>query len=98
MAGEGNVGTVVVGEDVVEEFGEAELLRRTGFAEVRAPEGVGFGEMRFESVSGEGGVDEGFAAAAVTGVNSDGFAEELAMFCKHMERVEVEIYYQGAFD
>lgn len=77
MAGEGDVGAVVVGEDVVEELGEAGLLRGAGFAEVGFPEGVELGEVGLEGVCWEGFVDEGFAAAAVAGVDSDGFAEEL---------------------
>lgn len=74
---EGNKGVEVVAEDVVEEFGEAGLLGGAGFAEVRAPEGIVFGEVVFEVDAWEALEDGGFGAAAVAGVDSDCFAKEL---------------------
>lgn len=77
VAGEGDERAAVVGEDVIEQDLHAGFLRGVGFAHVGAPEGVELGEVGFEGVGWEGGVDVRFAAPAVAGVDSDSFAEEL---------------------
>lgn len=59
VAGKGDVGAVVVGEDVVEEALEAGFLGGVGFAHVGFPEGVVFGEAGLEGVGGVGGMDIG---------------------------------------
>ncbi len=77
MARKGDIGAVVVAEDVVEEALEAGFLSGVGFAQGGGPEGVVFGEAGLEGVGGVGGVDVGFGGAAIAGVDADGFAEEL---------------------
>lgn len=71
-----------MGENVVQEPFQTRFLRRVGFAHVWFPQGVCFGELGggFEGVGWEGVVDGGFGAAAVAGVDPDGFAEELWVF------------------
>lgn len=80
MAGQGDEGGVIVGEEVVEQAFEPRLLGRVGLALVGGPERIGFGEAGLEDVGGVGGVDVGFAAATVARVDADPLAEQLFHF------------------
>lgn len=76
VARDGNVGVVVLGEDVVESALRADVLIDRGFCAEGLPESVGFGEIGLEEVGGESGVDVGFGATAVARVAADAFTEE----------------------
>ncbi len=77
VAGEGNIGVLVVGEDIIEEALQTSFLRRIGFPHVWLPQRVGLCEIRLKGEGREGGVDVGFAAAAVAGVDAYSLAEKL---------------------
>lgn len=59
VARKGDVGAVVVAEDVVEEELEAGFLSGVGFAQVGLPKGVVLWEAGLEGVGGVGGMDVG---------------------------------------
>lgn len=77
MGGHGDVGAVVMREDVVQQLLQTGGLRGVALAEVRAPERVLFGEAGFEGVGRVRGVDDGLGLTTVTGVDADGLTQEL---------------------
>ena len=77
VRGDGDVGAVVVGEDVVQNGFGALVLGGRGLGGVVRPVGVFLCEALFELEAGEVLVQVRLVAAAVTGVRADALAEEL---------------------
>lgn len=71
----GNIGAVIVAENVIQQCLHSRVEVRIRLADIGFPEWVGFGKASLEFVGRELLVDVGFAASAIAGMNTDGFAE-----------------------
>ena len=77
VTGEGDVSAVIMSKDIVKETLESGILGRIGFAHIRRPKRIVFGEIGLDDIGGVGGVDVGFATTTVTCVDADCFTKKL---------------------
>lgn len=75
MASEGDICTVVVSKDIIEQHLQARIQSRIGLTNIGFPERIVFSEAGLEVVAGKMFVNPGLTTSAVAGMDANNFAK-----------------------